>query len=251
MSIPETLQKIGLAKNEALIYETLLKEGELSTGSIANKSKIHRRNIYDTLKKLIERGLVLEIMHKAEDRFIAADPDKLMEIVAKKEKALAKIMPGLAETYRQIDHNKDVYIYKGLEGWKNNMQDILRLAREVYYIDAKGQWLDPRLRQPFLEFAQKARQKKIKFYILFDPRVETHHGASLLKKYLGDVEYKFLPKGFSTTCNIQIYNNRVEILSNIDINKFDITATTTFIINQDVADSFKKWFWFLWDKIKS
>lgn len=247
MSIQETLQKIGLAKNEAVIYETLLREGELSAGSIANKSKVHRRNVYDTLKKLIERGLVFEAMHKTEDHFTAADPAKLMEIVEKKEHALSKIMPELTATYRQIDHNKDVYIYKGIEGWKNNMQDILRFASEVYYIDAKGPWLDSRLRQPFLEFAEKARQKKIEFYILFDPRAKK--SAPELKKYLGDVEYKFLPNGYCTSCNTQIYNNRVEIFSNIDLNKFDITATTTFIINQDTADSFKKWFWFLWNSI--
>ncbi|MFH1712802.1 MAG: hypothetical protein ABH896_01260, partial [Candidatus Jacksonbacteria bacterium] len=220
----------------------------LSAGSIANKSKIHRRNVYDTLKKLIERGLVFEVMHKAEDHFKAADPDKLMEIVAKKEKALAKIMPELTETYRQIDHNEDVYIYKGIEGWKNNMQDILQYKPlEVYYIDAKAPWLDPRLRQPFLEFAQKARAKKIKFYILFDPAAKK--SALELKKHLGDLEYKFLPKGYSTSCNTQIYNNRVEILSNISLNKFDAGSTTTFIINQNTADAFRTWFWFLWDSI--
>lgn len=247
MSIQETLQKIGLAKNEAVIYETLLREGELSAGSIANKSKVHRRNVYDTLKKLIERGLVFEVMHKTEDHFTAANPDKLMEIVAKKEHVLSKIMPELAETYCQIDHNRDVYIYKGIEGWKNNMQDILRFASEVYYIDDKGSWLDARLRQLFLEFAEKARAKKIKFYILFDP--VTKKSALELKRHLGDLEYKFLPKGYSTSCNTQIYNNRVEILSNIELNKFDIASATTFIINQNVADSFKKWFWFLWNSI--
>lgn len=248
MSIPEVLQKIGLVKNEALIYETLLREGELSAGSIANKSKIHRRNVYDTLKRLIEKGLVFEVMHKAEDHFTAADPAKLMEIVENKEKALFKIMLGLTETYRQINHNEDVYIYKGIEGWKNNMQDILRYnPREIYYIDAKGPWLDPRLRQPFLEFAEKAHAKKIKFYILFDPVAKK--SVLELKRHLGDLEYKFLPKGYSTSCNIQIYNNRVEILSNISLNKFDAASTTTFIINQDVADAFRIWFWFLWDSI--
>ncbi len=186
-------------------------------------------------------------MHKAEDHFTAADPSKLMEIVEDKERALAKIMPELAEIYRQTEHNEDVYIYKGIEGWKNNMQDILNSAKEIFFIDAKGAWLDPQLQEPFLEFAQKARTKEIKFYILFDPIAKK--SAAELKKHLGDVEYKFLPKGHSTYCNIEIYANRVSVLADIDLNKFNQEASFTVIINQNAADSFKKWFWFLWDSI--
>lgn len=54
----ETLQQLGLAKNEARIYQTLLQRGEMAVGEIANKSGVHRRNVYDSLNRLVEKGLV-------------------------------------------------------------------------------------------------------------------------------------------------------------------------------------------------
>ena len=61
--------QLGLAKNEARIYETLLAEGESSVGEIAKKSQVHRRNVYDSLNRLVEKGLVFEIIQSKENRY--------------------------------------------------------------------------------------------------------------------------------------------------------------------------------------
>jgi len=50
-----------MSKNEAKIYETILEIGECSVSEIAKKSGIHRRNIYDTLARLSEKGIVFQI----------------------------------------------------------------------------------------------------------------------------------------------------------------------------------------------
>ena len=47
--IPKVLERLGLSKNEAKVYETMLREGESSVGNLAIKSRVHRRNVYDTL----------------------------------------------------------------------------------------------------------------------------------------------------------------------------------------------------------
>jgi sugar-specific transcriptional regulator TrmB len=46
-----TLESLGLAKNEARIYEALLREGELGVSDISLKSGVHRRNAYDSLNQ--------------------------------------------------------------------------------------------------------------------------------------------------------------------------------------------------------
>ncbi|PIN79600.1 hypothetical protein COV16_03365, partial [Candidatus Woesearchaeota archaeon CG10_big_fil_rev_8_21_14_0_10_34_8] len=53
----ETLMQIGLSLNEARVYESMLQLGEANVQTIAIKSKVHRRNVYDSLNKLIEKGL--------------------------------------------------------------------------------------------------------------------------------------------------------------------------------------------------
>ena len=57
MEYQELFQSLGLAKNEAKIYEVLIREGNSPVGKISEKSGIHRRNVYDSLNRLIEKGL--------------------------------------------------------------------------------------------------------------------------------------------------------------------------------------------------
>ncbi|HEY1074932.1 MAG TPA: helix-turn-helix domain-containing protein, partial [Patescibacteria group bacterium] len=115
----DTLIQLGLAQNEARIYETLLREGESSVGDIATKSGVHRRNVYDSLNRLLEKGLVFEILERRENRYQAVDPGKLSEMLQEKQRALAGIMPSLESLYSGTPHRNDVFIYKGVECWKN------------------------------------------------------------------------------------------------------------------------------------
>ena len=72
----QTLQQIGLSKNEARIYETLLREGDSAVGHLAVKSQVHRRNVYDSLRRLVDRGLVFEILGHSESVYSAAEPGR-------------------------------------------------------------------------------------------------------------------------------------------------------------------------------
>ena len=81
MDHQELLQSLGLSKNEAKIYETLLRQGEVGVGVISEKSGVHRRNVYDSLNRLMEKGLVFEIEGSVENKYQACEPKKLTEIV--------------------------------------------------------------------------------------------------------------------------------------------------------------------------
>ena len=54
----ELLAEFGLTRNEIRVYLTLLKMGSALAGEITEKTGIHRRNIYDSLERLQEKGLV-------------------------------------------------------------------------------------------------------------------------------------------------------------------------------------------------
>jgi len=84
----DTFESLGLSPNEAKIYETLLYAGEAGVSEISVKSKVHRRNVYDALSRLVEKGLVFTIFQKGENRYQSVTPDKLMEILREKERQL-------------------------------------------------------------------------------------------------------------------------------------------------------------------
>ena len=56
--IKEILKSIGLSKNEIKIYIALLELGPCLMGKICGKTKIHRRNVYDSIEMLKEKGFI-------------------------------------------------------------------------------------------------------------------------------------------------------------------------------------------------
>ena len=239
----DTLQELGLAKNEARIYEILLREGESPVGKIAEKSGVHRRNVYDTLNRLLEKGLAFEIVGSGENRYQAVHPNKLLEIVREKEELLSSALPDFIKSYEAKPHENEVFIYRGIEGVKNYMRDILRVGQDVYTIGGKGAWLDERVRPFALQFLKQAEKKGIAFHALFDHLVkETRHE---IVRLLGK-NHRFLPKKYSSPAAAEVFGDHVVIVSSVR-EKFEEDISIVVIINKQIAQAFRTWFYALWD----
>ncbi len=236
--------EIGLSINEAKIYEALLQEGEAAVGQIALKSNIHRRNIYDAVNRLIEKGLVFQIFGKGENLYKPVDPAKLMELVDEKRMKLEGIMPRLEKLHASTPQHEAAYIYKGVEGFKNYLRDILSVQEDTYFIGAKGCWFDPRL-QTFLDrFLVDAKKRGIKYKHLFDYEVKDH--AKHVPKAVGK-PYKFLPKKYSTESMVDIFGDHVVSFTGAGLAQIHDDITIFVIISKPMAESYKTWFQFMWD----
>ncbi len=240
----QLFQHLGLSKNEAKIYGTLLESGELGVGIIAARSKIHRRNVYDALNRLLEKGLVVEILRREENLYQAVDPKKLTELVQEGQDRLNGIMPQLEQLYRQPPEKQEVFIYRGIEGWKNYMRDILRVREDFYCFGGKGAWMDKELSSFFPRFFEEAKRVGIKYHHLFDHEVkDTGHP---IVNYVAP-HYKFLPRGFSTSCSFDVFGPHVNIISDIFLGGVRQDFSFTVVVNQKLADSFRNWFRFIWE----
>lgn len=242
--IIDTFQALGLSKNEAQIYRTLLKQGELTISKLATKSKVNRRNVYDTIQRLLEKGLVFEVLSTRERKVRAVEPAKLNELVDEKRRLLDKAMPQLEHLYANTFSDEEVFIYKGIEGWKNYMRDIIRLKQDFYCIGGKGAWMDERVNNFFPQFIKDAKRAKIEYFHLFDYEVKQKKHEII--KYVGK-EFKFLPKGYSAPASIDFFGDRVYICSNLELGAIDEDSTFTVLVNKQVATAFKIWFQFMWD----
>src|SRR3989344_6523543 len=132
--IIDALQELGLAKNEARIYETLLREGECGVSTISTKSEVNRRNVYDSINRLIEKGLVFEVRTALENRYHAVEPAKLTELIEEKQRALSTVLPEMGKLYYGTPRKEEVFVYRGIEGWKNYLRDMLRIGEDNYTI---------------------------------------------------------------------------------------------------------------------
>lgn len=246
----EIFESLGLSPNEAKIYETLLEKGESSVSEIAVSSGTHRRNIYDAIQRLIKKGLCFQIFSANENIYNAVDPDKLMELISEKQDKLKAILPALKRKFGSRTTTEEAYIYKGLEGQKNILSDVLRVGKDSYFIGAKGGWYDPRLETARSTFFKEANRKKIKFIQLFDHNVKLEM-KGFPKYFEGKLEYRFLPKEYSTNSAIHIFGDYVITYTGLEIGKISEETVFFVIHSKDLAESYRTWFWYMWKQSSS
>src|SRR3989344_7253366 len=96
------LENCGLTKNESLVYLTLLKRGKSKSGDIVKEAKISGGKIYETLYKLVEKGLVKYIEENGIKKFIANNPETLISYLQEKERTLHKKEDELKKVLPQL-----------------------------------------------------------------------------------------------------------------------------------------------------
>lgn len=233
------LQKLGLKSNEAKIYVALLENGSSLVSVIYKKTGIHRRNIYDALEKLIEKGLITYVIKNSTKHFQAVAPERLLDYLQEKESAIRQILPTLKEKYNTQKVEEEAHIFKGIEGMKTIMQDILNVGETLYILGAKGKWLVDEMRFYFPHFEKERIKRKIRIKQIFDYEVKK------LRK-LPNLEYsehRFFPKRYSSPTHIWIYGDRV-------VSLFWTDTQFAFMIKcNKISDGYKKYFDFIWENL--
>ena len=241
------LEQFGLAKNEAIIYEVLLKQGESSVATISRKSNVHRRNVYDSLQRLMEKGLVFEGISKHENLYRGVSPQKLQDLLEEKKIILDRSMPHMLSMFESNSQETQLYVYRGSEGWKNYFRDIVSVKEDFYCIGGKGAWLDARTESYFPIFLKGLEEANIQMHHLFDADIAEKIPEIL--KYVGP-QYKFFPAEYSTQASVDIFGDRVAITSKVKSGGFtEDDFTLTVIINPQIADAFRTWFKFMWESL--
>lgn len=240
----EILQKNGLSLNESKVYEALLYLGEANTQKISIKSKVHRRNVYDALNKLIEKGLASETFIKGERFFKAIDPQRLKEIIKEQETALDQYLPEMKKLYASVEPDAEAYFFRGIEGFKNYLQLILQEKQTVHFIGAKAFWLDPRLQHYLRHFDKQRKAAGIKFMHLFDYEVKEQKPEIL--KLVGK-PYKFLPPKYSSPTAVDIFGDYVVMFVGAKPGQLYEEPIQFVLKSKLLAEGYRKFFQFMWD----
>ncbi|TSC60670.1 MAG: transcriptional regulator TrmB [Candidatus Peregrinibacteria bacterium Greene0416_62] len=240
----DLFQTLGLSPNESRIYEALLTFGGSGVSTIALRSGVHRRNAYDAIHRLIEKGLVSEVFSQGETIYEAVEPGKLMEFVKEKERLLDAALPGLFSTYRSQRAVQRAYIYKGVEGMKNFLREALKVGEDMYEFGAKGAWFDPRLDTFLRWFLVEAKKKKMTFHHIFDWEVQEKvpHVPEIVGK-----PYKFAPKAYTSESAIEVFGDHVVTFSGLGFGKVEDDLTIFVMVSPRLAESYRIWWQMMWD----
>ena len=155
----------------------------------------------------------------------------------------------MQELFEQKKATEGVYIYKGIEGNKNVLRDILNVGETFYTIAGKGIWANPPSFPLSESFVKEAKRKKIKCYILFDETYKKEVIENIKATGQTDIiTYRFLPEKYSSMAAVDIYKDRVAIWTGGTLTPLDENVTIFMMISQKLADSYRQWFQFMWDR---
>ncbi|MEK6961006.1 MAG: helix-turn-helix domain-containing protein [Nanoarchaeota archaeon] len=130
----ELMKKIGFSEQEIKIYLALLRIGPSTASRVASEAGIDRATTYRFLDSLIGKGAVSYFVTNNVKRFSAAHPSRLVEDLREKTKQMELIVPELEGLILQSGEETRVELYKGKEGLKSIMKDILRDRKEYTFI---------------------------------------------------------------------------------------------------------------------
>lgn len=242
----EILEGLGLTPNEAKIYEALLNLGTSSVEEVSLESNVHRRNAYDSVEKLIRKGLATEEFVSNRRYVRAVNPTRLLDIVAEKESAVRAVLPELVEKFNRKPRKEEAVIYRGLEGFKNYLNDILEVNEPAFFLGAKAFWLDPRLKYFLPKFDRQRIKQGIHFRHVFDFEIKSMAGEILKLKMN---EFKFFPPEFSTATAIDIFGDHVVTFYGVEPGYLGDQPVQFTVISRKIADGYRTYFDFMWKSL--
>ena len=233
MDIKRLLQDLGLEEKEAKVYLALLSLGETTATKISKKTNLDRTLIYQLGNKLIEKGLASYIIKNNVRYFSAANPEKLVQDLKEKEKQLQKAMPQLIRLTKVQEQETKVEIYRGKEGLKTVLKDIIRTKKNYVGLGEEGRF-----------------QKVLPIYVhKFLKQLEKNdiHEKVLVREDLKSITlksknsiFRYISKDYLSPVTTLIYGNKVANFI------WTLPYHTILTTNKEVADSFRSHFEALW-----
>lgn len=212
----DELISLGLSKEEAKVYLTVLELGGSFASAIARKSDIPRVNCYYVLDGLKQKGLITANLNGNTKFFVAEPPQVFVNQVEEKFIRARKILPELLSVTNALAFKPIIRSYEGLEGIKHIFEQTLEAKSEVLgytNLEALGDLLPDYLPSYF----QKIVKKRIKMRLL-SPSTES--AREFIKKFYPKkfpeelLEILFVnPKEFAFENQISIYDNFIAIVS--------------------------------------
>lgn len=158
MDIKQSLIEFGLTGQEASIYLTLAKEGDLNGYEVAKTTGISRSNTYSGLNSLVEKGAAYMIEGPAV-RYTAVPPEEFCNNKIRRMENLKQII-----LRNMPDKREDVEGYITVRGTVHildKMRNLIMEAKERVYLSASNDIL-----QLILEDIRSAVKRNVKMVII-------------------------------------------------------------------------------------
>ncbi|NTW13456.1 MAG: hypothetical protein HGA31_00300 [Candidatus Moranbacteria bacterium] len=229
------LMEIGLNEKEVKVYLASLELGQSAVQGISNKAGVNRATTYFVIEGLMEKGLMSSFHKGKKQFFVAADPERLLDILDGQEREIRRKSEDLKKLLPQLQsmNNKDagrpvVRYYEGREGILTMIEEFTMSACDVvnmaYCVDSIEKVFPKEVRE-------KSRAKRIAKGIM--TKVIYTYTNGVLESTADGQRRKVPFDRFPIKSDIAVYGDKVRIASLGD------RLTGVVIEDKDIADSFK------------
>jgi HTH-type transcriptional regulator, sugar sensing transcriptional regulator len=243
----QLLEQVGLTKNEIQVYKSLLQLGSTTAGPLTKKSGIHRSRVYESLSRLIQKGLVSYNIKANRKYFQAQNPETLLDFIEEKKERIKSILPELKSLQIEKPEKQEVNVFEGYKGLKSVFDNALKQLKKgdkiLVFGARSGQDISPETWSAFFENFHKRRIKKgIKYKIIFNEDLKNSQVVKDLKnKKLTQV--RFISQ--KTPAGINIHNDNIAIIV------WKKNPFAFLITSKEVKQSFNEYFNVMWRQAKA
>lgn len=212
----QELIAVGFNEKEAKVYLSSLELGQSTVQNIARKAAVNRATAYFIIDSLMQRGLMSSFHKGKKQYFVAADPERLLEImdqekenIEKKKENLNKLLPQLQSLNNKQKGKPVVKYYEGKEGIKAMLDEFLKYsgkgtAHMAYSVDAINNFFQ---NKEVSSWRSKRAGKGIKTKSIYTFK----DGA---RESTEDSQRRKVPfEKFPITCDISVYDDKVRLAS--------------------------------------
>jgi len=230
--VEKTLERLGLSPNEIKTYLVLNDHGSTKAGRVSKLAKIDRSSCYNSLKLLLEKGLVSYVSIGKVKWFQAVGPRRLLDYVKEQEEDIKEILPSLQERHKAHKIEGQVRLFKGLKGVRSIFLDIARTGENNFVFGSEGQFSE-RLPEFALQFGRMKKENKIHTKLIIRKgRKESDSTNS---------EYRYISNTIDSPAVTNIYGDKIAIIIWTD------EPEGVIIENPSAAKSYRAYFDLMWN----
>ncbi len=246
MTLEYGLEQLGLTRNEVKVYLALVDIGQTTTSAIIKNTGINTSKVYESLERLLRKGIVSYTIIKNKKHWQAEDPARIRDYITAEKQAIRKkedfasaIIADLT-IRKNIHHDTTTYkIYEGIKGVKTARENVLNVLHkgDTFYLILANYPQDERLESFWVEFQKKRAQQGIHVkYIINDTLTKAAH----IRKPLPLTTVKYVNPDILSPTWTEIYGDYVSI------GVLGENPSVFVIHNAAVAKGFLNYFNFLW-----
>lgn len=233
----ETLESVGLQRNEITVYLDLIKTGGNSSAhDIANRTKIHRSNVYDILNKLTKKGIVTQSVENNVKKFYPVSPQNLLNYFKQKEYDLKKIIPEIEKAQNRPQEQRRVIMLEGIKAFRMKLNDLLEKNKPLYVYG-----IPKDVSEVIGGFIEDFHERRIKMKI---PMKHIYNkDAQKRIKFLNKLEYteaRYFPSDYNSSISTLICGDTVLLIF------WETPVFTIAIENLPIAEAYRNYFDILW-----